>query len=120
MTLVPETSSCIFCKLAQREIPSQPVFEDDQLLAFPDLHPKAPVHLLIIPKKHVLTSVAEMLPEHQILIGRMVWVAKQLAEQRGIATAGYRLVFNTRSHAGQEVDHIHLHLLGGQPLGGMV
>ncbi len=108
---------CIFCKIAAGEIPSTPVFEDNELLAFPDIKPKAPVHLLIIPKDHVMRSIAEMSNDQQALIGRMVGLAKQLAEEQGVAAHGYRLVFNVRHHGGQEVDHVHLHLLGGQVLG---
>lgn len=109
--------ACIFCKIAAGEIPSTPVFENDELLVFPDIRPKAPVHLLIIPKDHVMRSIAEMTDDQEALIGRMVGLAKRLAEERGIAADGYRLVFNVRHHGGQEVDHVHLHLLGGQPLG---
>lgn len=108
---------CIFCRIAQRELPSQAVYEDDELYAFPDIHPQAPVHILIIPKQHILQSVADMRVDQTDLIGRMVWCAKQLAETKGIDANGYRLVFNIRHHGGQEVDHLHLHLLGGQQLG---
>lgn len=108
--------NCIFCKIAAREIPSTHVYEDDELLAFPDIHPKAPVHLLIIPKEHVMRSVAEMTEDQEGILGRMLWRAKALAEEQGIAEQGYRLVFNVRHHGGQEVDHVHLHVLGGKPL----
>lgn len=108
---------CIFCKIAAKQIPSTPVYEDGEFLAFPDIKPKAPVHLLIIPKDHVLRSVAEMTDEHQPMLGRMLRVAKQVADEQGIAEQGYRLIFNIRHHGGQEVDHLHLHLLGGRPLG---
>lgn len=108
---------CIFCKIAAREIPSTAVFENDELYAFPDIHPKAPVHLLIIPKEHVMRSIAEMSVEQEALVGRMIGLAKRLAEEKGIAVDGYRLVFNVRHHGGQEVDHVHLHVLGGEPLG---
>lgn len=109
--------NCLFCKIAAREIPSTAVFENDELYVFPDIHPKAPVHLLIIPKDHVMRSIAEMDEAQAGLIGRMFYRARFLAEERGIAADGYRLVFNVRHHAGQEVDHLHLHLLGGQVLG---
>lgn len=109
--------ACIYCQIVARELPSTNVYEDDELYVFPDIHPVAPVHLLIVPKEHILRSAAEMLPEHQALLGRMIYRAKLLAEKQGIDIEGYRLVFNVRHHAGQEVDHIHLHLLGGQPLG---
>lgn len=109
--------NCIFCRIVARVIPSTAVFEDDELYAFPDIRPKAPVHLLIIPKEHILRSVAEMSETETGLLGRMLLRAKLLAEEQGIAADGYRLVFNVRRHGGQEVDHVHLHLLGGQPLG---
>lgn len=108
---------CLFCKIAAKEIPSTTVYEDDKLYAFPDIHPKAPVHLLIIPKEHVMRSVADMDESQSGLLGRMMYRAKLLAEEQGIDENGYRLVFNVRKHGGQEVDHVHLHLLGGQPLG---
>lgn len=125
MNKLPVTSNgmrdpaCLFCKIAAGELPATRVFEDDELLAFPDIHPKAPVHLLIIPKDHVMRSVADMTADQEGLLGRMLWRAKLLAEEQGIAENGYRLVFNNRHHGGQEVDHVHLHLLGGQPLGSM-
>lgn len=108
---------CLFCKIVARAIPSTAVFEDDELYVFPDIRPKAPVHLLIIPKEHILRSVAEMNESQTGLLGRMMFRAKKLAEAKEIDADGYRLVFNVRRHGGQEVDHIHLHLLGGQPLG---
>ena len=86
-------------------------------MVFPDIRPAAPVHLLILPKAHVLRSMAELTPELEPMVGRMMRLAKHLAEEQGIAEDGYRLVFNVRHHGGQEVDHLHLHLLGGQPLG---
>ncbi len=110
---------CIFCRIVDRQIPAATVFEDDEFLAFKDHQPKAPVHLLIIPKDHVLRSIAEMNEEQEGLLGRMIWRAKVLADEQGIAADGYRLVFNVRRHGGQEVDHVHLHLLGGQPLGAL-
>lgn len=108
---------CIFCKIVAGEIPAQAVYDDGEILAFPDIHPKAPVHLLIIPKDHAMRSVAEMQDGQELLLGKMLKVAKILAEEQHIDGDGYRLVFNVRHHAGQEVDHVHLHLLGGQPLG---
>ncbi len=114
---MPKEATCIFCKIVSGEIPSTKVFADDELYVFPDIRPKAPVHLLIIPKDHVLRSVAEMTEAETGLLGRMMHRAKLLAEEKGIDQDGYRLVFNVRHHGGQEVDHIHLHLLGGQVLG---
>jgi len=114
MNQLPE---CIFCQIAAGTIPATVVADDGELMAFPDIRPKAPIHLLIIPKEHVLRSIADMTDGQEALLGRMMAMAKRLAEENGIAADGYRLVFNVRQHGGQEVDHIHLHLLGGQSLG---
>ncbi len=109
---------CLFCSIAAGE--KGPLrFEDDAVAAFDDIAPKAPVHILIVPKRHI-ESVAALTDGDEPLVGRMVRTAQRLAEDLGIADDGYRLVFNTRNHGGQIVDHIHLHLLGGQPLGRMV
>ena len=114
---MPNNLDCIFCKIAAGEIPASVLYDDGEIMAFPDIHPKAPVHILIIPKDHAMRSVAEMSDDQQLLLGKMLNVAKKLAEEQKIDTDGYRLVFNVRHHAGQEVDHVHLHLLGGQILG---
>jgi len=110
---------CLFCQIVNHEIPSKIVYENGEILALPDIKPKAPVHLLIIPKKHI-TSVSDLEEKDIILVGQMIFRAKILAEERGIAENGYRLVFNCRAHAGQVIDHLHLHLLGGKQLGEMV
>lgn len=107
---------CIFCQIADGTIPKDFVYRDEEFLAFADIHPVAPIHLLIIPKDHAMRSVAEMQDGQELLLGKMLKVAKILAEEQHIDADGYRLVFNVRHHAGQEVDHVHLHLLGGQPL----
>lgn len=109
---------CLFCKISSGQIPTEFVYEDDEIAAFPDISPKAKVHILIVPKKHI-ESVADLKEDDALLVGKMVLVAKKLAEEKGISESGYRLVFNTRKDSGQIVDHIHLHLLGGGPLGGM-
>lgn len=108
---------CIFCKIATGQIPKDFVYQDDELMVFADIHPAAPVHLLVVPREHILRSVADLEPGQETLLSRMLVRAKVIAEQQGIADNGYRLVFNVRKHAGQEVDHIHLHLLGGRRLG---
>lgn len=95
------------------------IYEDSEIVAFNDIYPKAKVHILIVSKKHI-ASVAKLKGEEDGLVGKMILVAKKLAERMGIAETGYRLVFNTRKNAGQAVDHLHLHLLGGQLLGPMV
>lgn len=110
---------CLFCKISRGELNTAFRHEDDQCVAFDDIHPKAPVHVLIVPKTH-LASIAEMGEGDAQLVGHLHLVAKELAESLGIAENGYRLIFNTRADGGQEVSHLHLHLLGGQRLGGMV
>lgn len=109
---------CIFCGIAKKESPGNLEYEDENVIAFWDINPKAKVHILIAPKKHI-RSITELQDEDAALIGKMVLVAKKLAEKKGIADDGYRLVFNAGKHSGQVVDHIHLHLLGGGPLGAM-
>jgi histidine triad (HIT) family protein len=103
---------CLFCRIVAGEVPSRKVFEDDAVLAFEDIRPQAPVHLLIIPKEH-LPTVADVPDDRPALTGRLVATANRLAAQKGL-TGGYRLVFNCRADAGQEVFHLHLHLLGGR------
>ncbi|MFH0829179.1 MAG: histidine triad nucleotide-binding protein [Candidatus Kerfeldbacteria bacterium] len=109
---------CLFCRIASGAVPSNKVFEDDHLVAFSDIRPVAPLHILLVPRKHI-ASVAELTEIDEQLVGEMVLRARQIAEQQGIATKGYRLVFNVRSHGGQVVDHIHLHIIGGKKLGAM-
>ncbi len=103
----------IFAKILRKEIPANIVFENDFVMAFEDVRPQAPVHVLIIPKAEV-PSVNELEDEHKIYIGEMVLAAKAVAKKLGIAENGYRLVFNTYDDGGQEIYHIHLHLLGGR------
>lgn len=104
---------CLFCKIAQKEIPSTIVYEDETVLAFHDIAPQAPVHILIIPKKHI-SALAVTSDSDFHLIGKLLQVAKQLAVQEKIDISGYRLVLNNGKAAGQAVDHIHFHLLGGR------
>jgi len=106
---------CIFCKIINKQIPADLVYEDDEILAFRDIHPIAPVHLLIIPKAHIET-IDDLEDGHQLLIGRMILVAKNLARDFKTAEGGYKLLIRVKKHGGQEVDHIHLHLIGGAPL----
>ncbi|HRY52316.1 MAG TPA: histidine triad nucleotide-binding protein [Candidatus Portnoybacteria bacterium] len=103
---------CLFCKIANKEIPVELLFEDDLVVAFKDIKPIVPIHILIIPKEHI-ESVADMSDKHETLAGRMIMVAKKLAEQFDIAGGGYKLLFRVKSNGGQEVPHVHLHLLGG-------
>lgn len=106
---------CLFCKIIEKKIPSKPVYEDDKLLAFHDINPKAPTHILIIPKKHIAT-IDELSSEDAVLTGDIILAAKQIAKEQGLSEKGYRLVFNVNNAGGQEVYHIHLHLLGGRQM----
>ena len=103
---------CIFCKIANRKIPCELLYEDDLVVAFRDAKPIVPVHILVIPKKHI-ESVADMEEADEILAGRLVVVAKKMAERLGTSEGGYKLLLRVRPDGGQEVPHIHLHLLGG-------
>jgi len=104
-------NNCLFCKIIKGEIPSSKVYEDDEIYAFHDINPQAPVHILICPKKHV-DCIAQSAEADSILIGRVVQIAKKIAEEKKMQD--FRLVFNNGSGAGQEVFHIHLHLLAGR------
>jgi histidine triad (HIT) family protein len=111
-------SNCLFCRISQREVSADVVWEDEQTIAFKDIHPKAPVHILVIPKKHIV-SLADASEEDTQLLGHLLLSVKHIAEQQKIDSDGYRVVISTRNHGGQEVDHLHLHILGGEPLGPM-
>lgn len=104
---------CVFCQIARGVTQSDLVFQDDHVTAFRDLGPVAPTHILIVPNMHI-ASINEIKPEHEELLGHLLTVARQLAEQEEIADSGYRLIINTGPDAGQAVFHIHLHLIGGQ------
>jgi histidine triad (HIT) family protein len=108
-------TDCIFCKIATKVIPAKIVYEDDSVVAFEDINPQAPVHVLVIPRKHISTSL-ETGEEDHALIGRMLQTANAIARERNIAGRGFRIVLNTNSEAGQTIYHIHLHLLGGRPM----
>lgn len=108
-------ASCIFCRIAKGEIPSRKVYEDEELFAFHDIHPGAPVHFLMIPKKHI-ASMAHLSAEDAPLLGRMMALAPKLAQEQGCnpyPDGGFRIVVNTGAEGGQEVHHLHLHVLGG-------
>ncbi len=109
----------IFAQIIRREIPADIVYQDELVTAFRDLQPQAPTHILIVPNKPVAT-IADVTDADEPALGRMVTVAARLAEEEGIDDAGYRLVLNCRAHAGQDVFHLHLHLVGGRPLGRML
>ncbi len=107
---------CLFCKMIAGEIPSNKVYEDDMVYAFYDIDPKAPEHILIIPKKH-LKSIMEVSEGDFCYVQAMISAAQHIAQEKGIAQDGFRLVFNTGSNGGQTVHHLHLHLLGGREFG---
>ncbi len=107
--------NCIFCKIARGEIPTETLYNDGDVIAFPDKHPMSPVHIIIIPKEHI-PSVADFEERHEKIAGKMIMAAKKIAEDLKIDKDGYKLLFRVRSHGGQEINHTHLHLLGGAPL----
>ena len=109
---------CIFCKIVAGEIPGNFVYQDEDIVAFPDISPAAPVHLLVISRRHI-PSLLDLTDADASLVGRMVLVANRLAEEQGIAEDGYRLAVNCGPDGGQLVPHLHLHLLAGQKLGRM-
>ncbi|HUU35813.1 MAG TPA: histidine triad nucleotide-binding protein [Vicinamibacterales bacterium] len=107
--------SCLFCRIASGEIPATKVHEDDDLVAFEDINPQAPMHVLIVPRAHIST-VNDLGAGHDALVGSMVRRAATIAAARGYAGSGFRTVFNCNADAGQTVFHVHLHVLGGRPL----
>lgn len=109
----------LFTRIINGELPADILYQDDRVTAFRDIEPQAPTHILIVPNKPI-PSVNEVSPEDEGVLGHLLVVAKRLAEQEGIAEAGYRLLINCGKHGGQLVYHLHMHLLGGRPLGRMV
>lgn len=109
-------ADCLFCRIVRREIPAALLYEDDHVLAFGDINPQAPLHALVIPRKHI-ASLNDLTPEDDALVGEMVRRAAAIARDKGFADRGFRTVFNTNAEAGQTVFHIHLHLLAGRGLG---
>ncbi|MGD0830543.1 MAG: histidine triad nucleotide-binding protein [Terracidiphilus sp.] len=108
--------SCLFCKIVDGSIPSTPIYQDEHCYAFADIHPQAPVHVLIAPREHIASMAeAESNDADRALLGHLVWAAAEIARAKGLAK-GYRVVINTGQDGGQTVDHLHLHLLGGRPL----
>jgi histidine triad (HIT) family protein len=110
---------CVFCGIAAKKVKATLLYEDDQVLAFPDIAPRAPVHLLIVPKKHIDTANA-LTAEDAQLAGRLFLTGARLAREKGCAESGYRMIVNCNKDGGQEIFHLHLHLLGGRPLGSLV
>jgi histidine triad (HIT) family protein len=109
------TDNCLFCKIANKQIPAELVYEDDQVMAFKDISPQAPVHQLVIPKQHI-TTLNDLNLDHRDLVGHMVLTATQLAAEQNLSTTGFRLIMNCNQDGGQTIYHIHLHLLGGRQL----
>ena len=110
---------CIFCKIVNKEIPASIVYEDDLIMAFRDINPQAKTHILIIPKEHIPNNLY-LEGRHKSLIGHLILKANEIAKKEGIADTGFRLIVNCGRDAGQEVFHIHWHLLGGEPLGKLI
>ena len=108
-------TDCLFCKIVARQIPASIVYEDDRILAFNDINPQAPTHVLVVPKRHIAT-LNELSPDDDQMVGELVRRAGAIAKERGISAGGFRTVFNTNREAGQTVFHIHLHLLGGRTM----
>ena len=106
---------CLFCRIIQGEIPAAKIFEDDRLIAFNDINPQAPMHVLVVPKVHVATT-NDLTPAHDALVGALVRRGAAIAAARGFAAGGYRSVLNCNADAGQTVFHLHLHVLGGRKL----
>ena len=107
---------CLFCKIIKGDIPSQKVYEDDEVFAFKDINPQAPVHILVIPKKHI-NSLSELKKDDEILVGKIYSVINNIAEEQKFKEEGYRVIVNCGKNAGQEVMHLHFHVLAGKKLG---
>ena len=110
-----DRDNCLFCKIIAREIPASVVYEDDRVLAFNDINPQGPTHVLVVPKQHIAT-LNDLTPGDDAIVGEVIRRAAKIAADRGIAESGFRTVFNTNRGAGQTVFHIHLHLIGGRSL----
>ena len=107
---------CIFCKIINREIPADIVYEDEEIMAFKDINPAAPIHILVIPKKHI-SSLAELQIEDEAIIGKIYTKINEIAQLQGVKQKGYRVIVNCGKDGGQEVMHLHFHLLAGKQLG---
>jgi histidine triad (HIT) family protein len=107
---------CLFCKIVKKEIPAKILFEDDDLLAFHDINPQAPVHVLIIPKQHIV-GLGEATPEQALALGKLLVATRRVAEETNILGSGFRVNVNHGPNAGQTVFHLHVHVLGGRPMG---
>jgi len=112
------SSDCIFCKIIKGEIPTEKIYEDEYVIAFDDINPKSPTHVLVVPKKHV-ASLNEVGPENMGMIPQVFSAIQKIAAKQGVAEDGYRVIVNTNKASGQEVFHIHFHIMGGRQLGSM-
>lgn len=110
---------CIFCKIINKEIPASVVYEDEEILAFKDINPQAPVHIIVIPKKHI-EKITEIEEQDEAVIGKIYSVINKIATEQRIAEEGFRVIINCGENGGQEVKHIHFHLLGGTKLGAKI
>lgn len=108
-------ADCLFCKMVRGEIDPDVVYRDEHVLAFRDINPQAPMHVLVVPREHIAT-INDLNDEHRELVGRMYLAARTIAEQEGLAERGYRTVMNCNPESGQSVYHLHLHVLGGRPM----
>ncbi len=108
-------ADCLFCKIARKEIPAKLVFEDEDVVAFEDINPQAPVHVLVVPKRHIPT-LNDLSPGDDALVGKLARISAQLAAERGVAEAGWRSVVNVNREGGQLVFHVHMHCMGGRPM----
>jgi len=106
---------CLFCKIAKKEIPSKILFEEEDLLAFHDINPMAPIHVLVIPKQHIV-GLGEAVAENAEVLGKLLLASRRVSEETGLVQSGFRVVVNNGTHAGQSVFHLHVHVLGGRPL----
>lgn len=109
----------IFCRIIEGKAPAEMVYQDDEIVAFRDIHPRAPVHILIVPRKHI-PSVCELTEQDALILGKMTLAADKIARQEGISDTGFRLILNCGPDSGMIVPHLHMHLLGGRRLGGLV
>lgn len=107
---------CIFCKIIKREIPSETVYEDEEIIAFKDVKPAAPIHILVIPKKHI-EKVTDLKVEDELLVGKIYTVINKIAKEQNVFNDGFRIIVNCGENGGQEVKHLHFHILGGKKLG---
>ncbi|MBI3978736.1 MAG: histidine triad nucleotide-binding protein [Chloroflexi bacterium] len=113
--LVDTAATCLFCRIAAGALPARVAYQDEDVIAFEDIHPVAPTHLLVVPRQHI-PSLADVQPADGPLLGKLLLVANSIARQRGIAERGYRVLVNVGRWGGQTVDHLHLHVVGGRPL----